>query len=145
MAGGLKRLPVSVAKAVACVAPRPTLVSPTHTLLPPSAPQPDGSKVDSSGDDDYFSTDLPDSADGVHKHPLDQSFGKLDVPALALFSEKDEFAHVKDVPAHLGRWEKAAGGKLDTHVVAGASHAVDEARHWPDLCAATVKWLMLNF
>lgn len=110
--------------------------------LPPGCRQAD---ADASGDDDYFSTDLPSSADGVHKHPLDQSFGQLDVPALALFSEKDEFAHVPDVYAHLGRWVAASGGRLSTHVVKGASHAVDDAAHWPDLCAATVAWLQKHF
>jgi hypothetical protein len=81
----------------------------------------------------------------VHKHPLDESFGAISVPALALFSEKDEFGHVPDVDAHLARWRKAAKGKLETHVVAGASHAVDDAAHWPDLCAATVTWLQKHF
>ncbi|KLT39701.1 DUF1749-domain-containing protein [Cutaneotrichosporon oleaginosum] len=98
-----------------------------------------------SGDDDYFSSDLPDSADGVHKHPLSESFGALSVPALALFSEKDEFGHVADVDAHLARWRKAAKGKLETHVVDGANHAVEDAAHWPDLCAATVAWLQKHF
>ncbi|GMK58736.1 hypothetical protein CspeluHIS016_0601780 [Cutaneotrichosporon spelunceum] len=98
-----------------------------------------------SGDDDYFSSDLPDKPDGVHKHPLAESFGALPVPVLALFSEKDEYAHVPDVEAHLARWRTASKGKLETHVVPGANHAVDDEAHWPDLCVATVSWLQKHF
>ncbi|BEI83793.1 hypothetical protein CcaverHIS002_0403970 [Cutaneotrichosporon cavernicola] len=103
------------------------------------------SLMSSSGDDDYFSSDLPDTADGVHKHPLDGSFGALNVPALALFSEKDEYGHVPDVEAHLARWREAAKGRLETRIVRGANHAVEDAAHWPDLCAATVGWLQKHF
>lgn len=97
------------------------------------------------GDDDYFSSDIPDTADGVHVHPLDESFGKLSAPALALYSEKDEYSHVPDIDAHIARWVKASHGKLDTHVVKGANHAVEDPAHQVDLAAAVVAWLGKTF
>ncbi|KAL1405355.1 hypothetical protein Q8F55_008986 [Vanrija albida] len=97
------------------------------------------------GDDDYFSSDIPDTGNGKFKHPLDESFGRLAAPALALYSEKDEYAHVPDIDAHLARWVKAAHGKLDTHVVKGANHAVEDPAHQDDLAAAVVAWLGKTF
>ncbi|TXT04854.1 hypothetical protein VHUM_03937 [Vanrija humicola] len=98
------------------------------------------------GDDDYFSSDIPDTdGSGAYAHPLDESFGRLSAPALALYSEKDEYAHVPDIDAHIARWVKAAHGKLDTHVVKGANHAVEDPAHQVDLAAAVVAWLGKTF
>lgn len=96
-----------------------------------------------SGEDDYFSGDLPLNPDGMHAHPLSTSFGALSAPALALFSEKDEFHHIADVPAHLARWREAAGGeqKLRTVIVPDADHAVHDAKAQEVLVQAVVKWL----
>lgn len=97
-------------------------------------------RADISGDDDYFSGDLPVEPTEGFKHPLSSSFGKLEVPCLVLFSEKDEYVHVEDVPAMLSKWRDTANGKLETVIVRGASHAV-ETQGKEQLCAAVVAWL----
>lgn len=81
----------------------------------------------------------------MHAHPLSQSFGKLEQPALALFSEKDEYAHIPDIKSHLAKWEKIGKGKLSTAIVPGATHAVDDEKLWPLLTKEVVGWLQKNF
>ncbi|KAL7418990.1 hypothetical protein Q5752_006674 [Cryptotrichosporon argae] len=85
------------------------------------------------GDDDYFSTDIP-LISNTHPHPLAATFGKLDRPVLALFSEKDEFrpatAGLPTPEDVLARWAQVSNGRLEWRIIPGASHAVeqDEAR-----------------
>jgi pimeloyl-ACP methyl ester carboxylesterase len=74
-------------------------------------------------------------------HPLASSFGKLPVPALALWSEKDEYGYLKDQRPLLDRWEKAAAGKLEARVVKGASHGVAEVDAQGELVDIVVEWL----
>lgn len=98
-----------------------------------------------AGDDDYFSSDLPTEPDGKARHPLSTSFGALRTPALALFSEKDEFAHIPDPQVVLDRWVGLANGHLSTAIVPGASHAVNDPAHQPALVAETLSWLEKTF
>lgn len=101
-----------------------------------------------SGDDDYFSNDLPDHPDSSpHKHPLSTSFGSLSVPALALWSEKDEFNTLSPEAraALLDRWRAAGGEKLQVSVVKNADHAVKEVETQEDMCGVVVDWLKRNF
>lgn len=99
------------------------------------------------GDDDYFSSDIPDSNDPPtpHVHPLSTSFGKLPVPALALWSEKDEYGYLKDQGPLLERWTVAAKGKLETKVIKGATHGVSEVEGQKELVQSTVDWLERHF
>lgn len=91
------------------------------------------SLVGVGGDDDYFSSDLPDAPDGgPHVHPLSTSFGKLSAPALALWCEGDHCGNGDQTPL-LKRWEAAANGKLSWHVLKGASHMVSEPGPQADL------------
>jgi len=41
----------------------------------------------------------------------------------------------------LKRWEAAAGGKLETRIIKGASHAVEEDEARVILCEEVVGWL----
>jgi hypothetical protein len=98
-----------------------------------------------SGDDDFFSSDLPeesetsDSSPEAPTHrPLSETFGKLpsDVPLLFLFSGNDHgFPFKKTTPEALfSKWkratEKGAGGRREAEMrmglIEGASHQVDE-------------------
>lgn len=99
-----------------------------------------------SGDDDYFSSDLPDTdtPPTPHVHPLSKSFGTLPVPALALWSEKDEYGHLSDQNPLLQRWSDAAKGKLTTVVVKDGNHAVTAEGPQKELCTAVVGWLREN-
>ncbi|RXK36473.1 hypothetical protein M231_06257 [Tremella mesenterica] len=86
------------------------------------------SLVGVGGDDDYFSSDLPDTLENNpmnHKHPLSTSFGRLSAPALAIYSKKDETCRLPDISATLDRWTSAAGAKLETVILEGAGHSVD--------------------
>lgn len=96
-----------------------------------------------SGDDDYFSHDIPTQPDGVHKHPLSQSFGKFSAPALALFSEKDEYVPPTfTYPGDLGeRWAEACPTGLEWKVIPGAGHAVERAEDREVLAKEVVGWL----
>ena len=96
-----------------------------------------------SGDDDYFSSDLPDSDSPPtpHVHPLNKSFGTLPKPALALWSEKDEYRFLDDQRPLLQRWEAAAKGKLHTVIIKNADHSVVDEKPQKDLCDAVVDWL----
>jgi hypothetical protein len=100
-------------------------------------------RLTSRGDDDYFSSDIPDTDDPPtpHIHPLNKSFGTLPTPALALWSEKDEYGFLDDQTPLLRRWETAAGGKLRTVTIKDADHAVSKEQPQADLCAAVVDWL----
>ena len=100
-----------------------------------------GADEDSRGDDDYFSSGIPLDPDGVKAHPLSQSFGQISAPALALYSEKDEFGKLPDVRATMRSWEEAAGGKLEAKVLMGASHAVAEFEARNKLFEEVVGWL----
>ncbi|ONH65141.1 AB hydrolase superfamily protein YisY [Cyberlindnera fabianii] len=71
------------------------------------------------GDDDYFSEDLTDDA-------LKNSFGKLNIPTLVLYSEKDEFVPSSvDKSAIVERWRsftpQGIYSKYST-VIKGCSH-----------------------
>lgn len=79
------------------------------------------------GDDDYFSTDLPDAT-------LRETFGKFgeDVPLMFLLGSEDPYVNPKtDKVALLGRWAefvKEGGGVVDEvngGVVEGAHHNLD--------------------
>ena len=84
---------------------------------------------------------MDDKEPTPHVHPLSTSFGKLPVPALALWSEKEEHAFYTDINAHLDRWVKAANGKLETKIIKGAMHAVPEEPAQEQLCEEVVTWL----
>lgn len=99
------------------------------------------SLLSDEGDDDYFSSGIPLDPDGVKAHPLSQSFGQISAPALALYSEKDEFGKLPDVRATMRSWEEAAGGKLEAKVLMGASHAVAEFEARNKLFEEVVGWL----
>ena len=71
------------------------------------------------GEDDYFSSDLPDSR-------LQSTFGKVDKPLLILFGEEDEYVpdHV-DRKALVNKWIPFVKGKVDEQskeLLVGASH-----------------------
>ena len=95
-----------------------------------------------SGDDDYFSSDIPDTPAEPHVHPLSKSFGALTVPALALWSENDQFSRVVSPQDLLMRWEKAGQGRLQARIIKGASHAVEEHQGQKQLCHEIVGWLV---
>lgn len=94
-----------------------------------------------SGDDDYFSDNIPTQSDGNHPHPLESSFGKLSAPTLALFSSGDAPHQRGDIKSKLAKWEQVAGGKLETSYVEGASHDVVESDAQKRMCATIVDWL----
>ena len=100
----------------------------------------------SSGDDDYFSSDIPDTETPPtpHVHPLSKSFGTLPVPALALWSEKDEYGFLPDQAPLLQRWRDASKGKLTTVIVKEGNHAVTAEGPQKDLCEAVIAWLQEN-
>lgn len=100
------------------------------------------SLVGVGGDDDYFSSDLPDAStpDTPHVHPLSTSFGRLSAPALALWCEGDHCGNGDQRPL-LRRWEAAAAGKLAWHVLEGATHCVEEAGPQAVLAEQVVGWL----
>ncbi|KAK4688240.1 hypothetical protein P7C73_g1865, partial [Tremellales sp. Uapishka_1] len=99
------------------------------------------SLVAEGGYDDYFSSDLPNHPDGVHLHPLSDSFGRLSVPALALFSSKDQENQLGDKEALMERWMAAAEGKLEAKMIEGASHDITEEDARADLCEEVIGWL----
>lgn len=101
------------------------------------------SLVGVGGDDDYFSSDLPDTGTEVHAHPLCSSFGRLSAPALALWCGRDHCGGDDQRPL-LRRWEAAASGKLEWHVLPGATHCVEEAAAQAVLAEHVVKWLALR-
>ena len=98
------------------------------------------------GDDDFFSSDLPEEAEITNSsspdepthRPLSKTFGKLpsNIPLLFLFSGNDHgFPFKKTTPEALfqkwkGATEKGAGGKREAGMrmalIEGASHQVDE-------------------
>ena len=75
------------------------------------------------GDDDFFSTDLPDEA-------LKNTFGKINKPFLVAYSGEDEFIPKEiDKPAVLKRWESFSNPKFwskNSGIVKGASHGVKQ-------------------
>lgn len=85
-----------------------------------------------SGDDDYFSSDLPVDQDenGPHAHPLSTSFGKFSAPTLALWSENDEFAWkgAPPVQERLDLWTRTVpkDKPIRCFVVPGADHEVHQ-------------------
>lgn len=88
------------------------------------------------GDDDYFSSNIPiynpspDSSEPQHAHPLSESFGRFSAPALALWSENDEFAWkgAPPVQERFDRWTAAMpeGVSLRCAVIPGADHEVHQ-------------------
>lgn len=77
---------------------------------------------DKSGEDDYFSSDLPDER-------LQNTFGKVDVPLLILMGEKDEYVPPEvDRKAMVARWisfVEKNGGTVDGksgELLGGANH-----------------------
>jgi pimeloyl-ACP methyl ester carboxylesterase len=82
-----------------------------------------------SGDDDYFSSDLPDST-------LAALFGRIDKPVLFLPAEEDEMVPPSvDREALLRRWMSFCKGELASDLsgfVPGADHVVSkpEAQKW---------------
>ncbi len=101
---------------------------------------------DTSGDDDYFSSDLPDASDGSkHVHPLSTSFGRLPVPVRALWMEKDHCANLPDQRVLLRRWEAVSGSMLSWTVVQGATHCAEEEEAQQALCEDVSAWLSAHF
>ena len=77
------------------------------------------------GDDDYFSSDLSDER-------LRETFGKLGVPLMVLFSGEDEhcpkFIHKEALIERWGRVVKGSGGIVDDDnggIVRGATHNLE--------------------
>jgi pimeloyl-ACP methyl ester carboxylesterase len=88
------------------------------------------------GDDDYFSSDLSDER-------LKDTFGKLSVPLMVLFSGDDEhcpkFVHKETLIEKWGRVVKESGGIVDDEnggIVQGATHNLEGNREEVvrDLC-----------
>jgi len=88
------------------------------------------------GDDDYFSSDLSDEQ-------LKETFGKLGVPLMVLFSGEDEhcpkFVHKETLVEKWGRVVKESGGIVDDEnggIVEGATHNLEGNREEVvlDLC-----------
>ncbi|EFX03823.1 duf1749 domain containing protein [Grosmannia clavigera kw1407] len=81
------------------------------------------SLIGKNGDDDYFSTDLPDER-------LAASWGAFNKPVLVLPSGKDEYVpQTIDVPANIARWKTfcATGIYSDlSGLIPGASHSVEQ-------------------
>lgn len=79
------------------------------------------------GDDDYFSSDLPDER-------LKATFGRLDKPIMFLQCEKDELVPPSvDRPALLSRWMKICPAGLASPLsgfVPGANHIVASPDAW---------------
>lgn len=76
------------------------------------------------GDDDYFSSDLPDEK-------LEEIWGRLEQPVLILPSEKDEWvpAHI-DVTGLVARWKRFCRPGIASDLsglIPGANHRVDNA------------------
>ena len=75
------------------------------------------------GDDDYFSSDIPEDV-------LQQTFGKLNKPFLIAYSAEDEFVPTTvDKVALLRKWREASNPQFwsrNSGLVAGASHAVKD-------------------
>lgn len=71
------------------------------------------------GEDDYFSSDLPDST-------LQNTFGKIDKPLLILYGEKDEYVpETVDRKALVNKWIPFVKGRVDEQskeLLGGASH-----------------------
>lgn len=94
-----------------------------------------------SGDDDYFSADIPLEPTQPYVHSLSTSFGALTAPALALFSEKDAEWIVARPEDLLPKWADAANGKLEWRIIKGASHDVNEKEAQAVLCEDVLSWL----
>ena len=94
-----------------------------------------------SGDDDYFSNNIPTENDGIHPHPLKSSFGKLPVLTLALFSSADAAYQRGDIREKLVKWESLSNGKLTTRYIEGASHDVVEDEAQAVLCREILDWI----
>ncbi|KAL1839083.1 hypothetical protein VTJ49DRAFT_1884 [Mycothermus thermophilus] len=81
------------------------------------------------GDDDYFSSDLPESR-------LAEIWGNLDVPVLIMPSGKEEWVPASlNVPAMVERWKSFAKPGIVSELsglIPGANHRVDndEGREW---------------
>lgn len=71
------------------------------------------------GEDDYFSSDLPDST-------LEKTFGRVDKPLLILYGEEDEYVPKSvDRKALVNRWIPFVKGRVDEQsreLLGGASH-----------------------
>ncbi|CAD0113821.1 unnamed protein product [Aureobasidium uvarum] len=71
------------------------------------------------GEDDYFSSDLPDQT-------LKSTFGKVDKPLLILYGEEDEYVPATvDRKALVNKWIPLVKGKVDEQskeLLSGASH-----------------------
>jgi hypothetical protein len=96
-----------------------------------------------SGDDDYFSRHIPSKPDGNHPHPLSNTFGKLPVPALAIYSAKDEHIQLGPPAPLLARWQQMAkehGKDLVTKVING-SHDLKEKEATEELARVVVDWV----
>jgi pimeloyl-ACP methyl ester carboxylesterase len=78
------------------------------------------------GDDDYFSSDLPDAV-------LETTFGKFNIPLLILCSGRDEYVppHV-ELPGLLEKWSamvEKGGGRVDREnggIIEGATHNLEQ-------------------
>lgn len=62
-------------------------------------------------------------------------------PGLAIYSEKDEYGKNTDLEGMLSKWETAAGGKLETKILRGTSHAVGDDEGKIELGKEVVGWL----
>ena len=95
-----------------------------------------------SGDDDYFSSDIPaEDPSGKFRHPLRSSFGNLSAPGLAMHSEKDECGPKGDRSAALQKWVEISNDQLEYYIIPGAGHQVKEADSQVKMCEAIVGWL----
>lgn len=91
------------------------------------------------GDDDYFSTDLPQEF-------FSSTFGKLDKPFLVTYNEFDEYSptHV-DKQAFLERWQSLSNPKYwskHSGIIKGSTHLVTQPEAQQDLFQRVVDFLV---
>lgn len=90
------------------------------------------------GDDDFFSSDLPDDQ-------LKTTFGRIDRPIMFLPCENDELVPPSvDRPAILGRWIRSCPSGLVSPLsgfVPGANHIVSSPDAWAWVAERVVRFL----
>ncbi|CUS20414.1 LAQU0S01e06062g1_1 [Lachancea quebecensis] len=93
------------------------------------------------GDDDYFSSDIPDET-------LKTTFGRIKKPFLVAYSEQDQI-----VPAYvdkkklLERWQACSGAKFwskNSGLVNGANHQIEQAKS-QDQLLSMVRGFLIEF
>lgn len=89
------------------------------------------------GQDDYFSSDLPDEE-------LKQTFGKLTKPVLVLFSERDQYVPQSvDKLKLIKRWESAVDPKVRSgfHIVKNGCHNLQSLESFAEFTALVASFV----